>query len=477
MSAEPTPPIVSVTGGSEGTQAHYGEMVGLAQRFETVAGDLMSRSTLGATVLANGDLTESAILAPHTFAAAEVAVLLATTGPSGLTVQAGFLEVSAVTMRNMVSVYVGVDTLQHAAFEAFDYGTGFAFGAAPGIALPFALMAYARMTPDQRADLPGTVQAWAESNPAMVQHLINGSGGLLDGLQATSTVMLAPILGPLGGRALWGSLGVDAFNPSTGSAAKDLAGLYRDGNPAVSELTPNDTFLGRKAPANVADLMANLLDTNNGDDGQVRIQQVGDSDRYIAYIPGTDDMGTLPGQSDETIRDMGSNLQLMGGDQTAYGRGIIEALNKATPDGAEVMLVGHSQGGMTAAEIASVNGTDGTQRFKVDQVVTAGSPTSQVESLPRHVSMLSLENSGDLIPLTDGESNPEAVNRTTVRFDANTGSIEGNHRLTQYQDGGRAIDECVRTDHSGSLSDQVKSMQDFLGYSEAASHDVTITRK
>ncbi|ROR90971.1 hypothetical protein [Nocardioides aurantiacus] len=476
MSDTTTPPIVSITGGSDGTEAEYGQMVALSHRFESVAGDLMSRSTLGATVMGNGDLMESAVLAPHTFAAAQAAIVLATTGPSGLTVQAGFLEVSAITMRNMVSAYTGVDALQRAAFEAFDYGTGFALGATP-IALPFALAAYARMTPEQRANLPGTLQQWAEDNPGMVQHLINGSGGLVDGLQASTGALLTPALGPFGGRALWGSLGIDPFNPTTGAAAADLAGLYRDGEPTVGAFTQDDSALSKTPPGGVADLMANLDEVNAGEDGLIRVQQVGAAGRYIVYIPGTDDMATLPGQSDETIRDMGANLKLMGGDQTAYGRGIIEAINRSTPEGSQVTLVGHSQGGMTAAEIASVNGSDGSQHFKVDHVVTAGSPTSQVESLPSHVSMLSLENSGDVIPLTDGEPNPESANRTTVRFDANTGSIAGNHRIEQYVQGGQAIDAYADTHHEGSLPNEINSLGDYLGYREASSQSVIIERK
>lgn len=69
-------------------------------------------------------------------------------------------------------------------------------------------------------------------------------------------------------------------------------------------------------------------------------------------------------------------------------------MNNATgnDENARVMFVGHSQGGMTAAQIAALNHTDPDQHYKVERVVTAGAPTAQVPHIPADINMPSLEN-------------------------------------------------------------------------------------
>ena len=88
MSSGTLPPIESVSGGSHGVEAGYEQMLALAERYERQAGDFVEMAGLGARVMANGDLLESAILSPITFGDAEVQVLDATTGANGLTVRA-----------------------------------------------------------------------------------------------------------------------------------------------------------------------------------------------------------------------------------------------------------------------------------------------------------------------------------------------------------------------------------------------------
>lgn len=474
-------PIVSVTGGSEGTAAHYAEMRALAASYEQSGRDLLDQADLGAHVLANGDLLESSILSPGTFAQAEGAVVQATTGPNGLTVRALSLEVDGFLLRTTVDTYVAADDLRHAAFEALDYGTGFVLGlGAPWLAVAGAGY-LATLSPAEKDRLMAQLNAWGEDHPGVLEHLVNGGGGLLDGLRVSSSALLTPFLGVAGGPVLWGALGFDPFHPDTGSAAKDIAALYDDGEPRLSDPVTETSFAATQAPNNVSDLMSSLRDTNASDnaDGYIRIEsvQVDGHTKYIAYLPGTDDMGTKPFGSDDTIRDMGANLRLMGGDDTAYGRGIVEALNRATAGdpNAHVMLVGHSQGGMTAAEIASLDKDSGAH-FTVDHVVTAGSPNSQIVSLPSHTDMLSLENNGDAVPLTDGEPNPDAINRTTVRFDSPTGSIGDNHSMDRYFDGAAAVDKAAGSTYSGSLHDAVRSLDDYFGGTHVKTESVIITR-
>ena len=53
--------------------------------------------------------------------------------------------------------------------------------------------------------------------------------------------------------------------------------------------------------------------------------------------------------------------------------------------------------------------------------------------------MLSLENQGDVVPLLDGEDNPDSAEQVTVRFDDHGPSVAGNHDLAQYVHGALAV--------------------------------------
>ena len=76
--------ITGVTGGSAGLAATYAAVLELATAYDTAGDRMRGWAGLGARILADDDLVASAVLSPVTFAAAEGAVLDATTGPDGL---------------------------------------------------------------------------------------------------------------------------------------------------------------------------------------------------------------------------------------------------------------------------------------------------------------------------------------------------------------------------------------------------------
>jgi len=119
------------------------------------------------------------------------------------------------------------------------------------------------------------------------------------------------------------------------------------------------------------------------------------------------------------------------------------------------MLVGHSQGGMQAAALAG----DPDFGYNVTNVVTAGSPVA-TSGIPDDVSMLSLENTGDLVPMLDGESNPATANHTTVQADVHSGSFGAadgqNHSLSTYG----SIADAADASGDPSVVAVVESMQD-----------------
>jgi pimeloyl-ACP methyl ester carboxylesterase len=141
-------------------------------------------------------------------------------------------------------------------------------------------------------------------------------------------------------------------------------------------------------------------------------------------------------------------------------------------EGQDVMLVGHSQGGMVATALAADPGF--TRHFNVQHVVTAGSPTAQVPDLPAGTSAIHLENRGDVVPLLDGEDNPDQPHRTTVSFAAGSHDVVDNHALDHYISGAAAADAST----NGSIRDQVDRMRDdgFLGTAWGQVQTFVITR-
>ena len=113
------------------------------------------------------------------------------------------------------------------------------------------------------------------------------------------------------------------------------------------------------------------------DSSGYRVQKVmvGDQEKYIVYIVGTDGSQT---------QTWGSNVNAMIGQVDEKQLAAIEKLVK----GHEVMLVGYSQGGMDAQNIAQ------SGRLNVQQIVTFGSPVRSDLDVPA----LHLQATGDGVP-------------------------------------------------------------------------------
>ncbi|HSU03164.1 MAG TPA: hypothetical protein VLK03_11480 [Nocardioides sp.] len=465
MTSGTLPPIESVSGGSHGVQAGYEQMLALAERYEQQAGDFLEMAGLGARVMANGDLLESAILSPGSFADAELQVLDATTGVNGLTVRAIGIEADALGVRAVVAAFKASDSLSRHAMEMLDNALGKLLFVGTVAALPALLAAggisyayYSTLSPEEqealRAQLAEDLGQLLHDHPELAQHLINGGGGLLESL-VPGLGLLSPGDGPID-------------QATTNDAARLLALLLGNSTDFdVNQLSGVEPTLNQgHAPRSLEDLMLSLNDTNLIDQtdpdrhGAIQIQRIVENgqERFIVYIPGTDDMGPIP-QDGEHARDMETNYQLIGGMDSAYGQGIQQAMIDAGLEGKDVMLVGHSQGGMVSTSLAA--DPDFNQRFNVQHVVTAGSPTAQVPDLPSGTSAIHFENRGDAVPLLDGEDNPAEPNRTTVKFDEGSSDIGDNHAIRHYANGAAAADAST----NGSVQDQIRQMQEdgYLG--------------
>lgn len=380
------PTITEVTGGSAGLAALYAAVRDLADDFEGSAGRLLELAAHDTGAAADVALVSSAPWSPLTFAEAEATVLAA--GGSLVSAAAAW-EADALLVRTAVAGLRASDVLADVAIAELDRRLGAVVGVTLRAVGPPLVPIVAALPPDARRRLDGRLQGWVLDHPDAVQHTVNGGGGLLAGLLG------APALA-LGGRQATGLLGA----------------LYRDGRPSVRPRPDLSVPAGAVPPRSVADTIRHLEEVadlsphpDSRDNGTIEVQTLdpgSDRVRHVVYVAGTDDIATLPWTQDEDVRDAGTDLHSMNGELTAYQRGILEAMRDAgVGPGEPVLLVGHSLGGMEAAALA---GRD--TGFAITDVVTAGSPTAQVSGYPAGVHVLSLEQRGDIVPLTDGADTP-----------------------------------------------------------------------
>ena len=277
-----------------------------------------------------------------------------------------------------------------------------------------------------------------EQNPAAVELLAGTGGGLLDGLLHGPAAPGAPVL------AL---LGVRPFHPDTGAAARDLGRLlFADHRGTLDPAY--DRRIEHDPPHGVADLLADLDATADGDPGVITVQRLGgDQPRWVVHLPGTDSF-TDPG----AIRGTAANLDLLAGEDTAYAEAVHAALCEAGVGPHDpVLLAGHSQGGMQAVALAADPGLD----LRITHVVTVGAPVATTD-VPDDVAVLSLENSADVVPLLEGAPNGDHAHHVTVAVEVATGDLVANHDLAAY----RRIAEAVDSSDDPSLRAAVRSLAD-----------------
>ena len=347
--------IERVTGGAAGIEARYDAVRALADVFDETGDELRAWATDGFLALADPDLLSSAPLAPPTFALAEAALLAATTGPLGLLPTSVGWEADAELVRAAVAALAASDDTARLALEVVDWRLGLAAGGALRLLGPAAAVGLHALPPDLRHRLGGAAEGWIVGHPGLVQHAVNGGGGLLTGL--------APL---------------PVLVPGNRTATALLAAAYDDGRAVTSRRPDLDVPAGHRQPDSVEALVDHLSEVaglsphpDSADNGTIEVQSLDagtDRARHVVYLPGTDDLGTLPWTQDGDVRDLGSDLRSAAGQDTAYQRGILDAMRQAGVGPHEpVLLVGHSLGGMEAAALASRD-----TGFAITDVVTAG---------------------------------------------------------------------------------------------------------
>ena len=175
------------------------------------------------------------------------------------------------------------------------------------------------------------------------------------------------------------------------------AGLVREGPAVAKEIRR----FARGAPETLAQLARRTAMIDRP--GRIAIEQYGNI--FIAYIPGTQNWLPLAGKNP---LDLTSNLHAMkGAGLAASEKGLGLALQKSGAGAnSKIYLVGHSQGGMVAANMA-------LRDSRVAGIVTFGAPISQVAGQLK-IPVVAIEHSNDVVPKLGLKANPLLENITTV---------------------------------------------------------------
>jgi hypothetical protein len=232
--------------------------------------------------------------------------------------------------------------------------------------------------------------------------------------------------------------------PLPGATAR-LAGLlatpFADGTAVVIAQPAAPTGDLEGPPRGAADLMRAMALRGAHNDGggsiDVRTIEGAGGRRVIVDITGTTVWNLDPARRTPEVSDFGTNLRALANRSSVFERGVIQALHQAgVSPGEPIMLVGHSQGGMIAARLATQLPAAG---FTVTHLVTAGSPIG-LAAVPGSVSVLSLENQGDVVPELDGADNPRRADWITARTAHGDGSVLARHSMRSYLAGALDVD-------------------------------------
>lgn len=408
---------LTVAGGVGGITACCDDIERTAGIFGAAAGECADDGTHLAAGLVDPSLAGSMALDPLTGAGAEAALMRAAAEVAGLAAACGVVDAA---LRSAAAAYRSADRL-NAAFHDRVW---------PVLNLPGALVGAA---------------------------MTAGSGGVAAGLErfVTADPGLADDV-------------ADALPGGPGAATGLLARAYPDGGPVVQALGSPRPVPG---PRSVADLLRDLAERDAGVPGEIEVrvtESAGGRRHVVVDIPGTKDWSPALRQQDVT--SLGTNLRALGGAPTTYEAGVLLAMSRAgvRPDD-DVLLVGHSEGGMVALNLATRQAA-----FRITHVITAGAPIGLTAvAVPPSVTVLALENRGDVVPHLDGRSNADRPNVVTVGFDVDHADVLANHDVGRSYVPGAAL---VDASDDPSIVAVRAGLTPFLTGQDGLGHTFVVTR-
>ncbi|MFS3128473.1 hypothetical protein ACLM5J_08700 [Nocardioides sp. Bht2] len=402
----------------------YTRFTALAELFDATADELRARAALGAQVLNDEDVADSAELAPRSFKQAEDDILAATTGKHGLLSRSTEFDADALIVRATVRTYRWIDELQDAAYRTLGSIAARAVGyLAPEVELGGAIVAAGLIETDalDRDSLAAYLNELADANPDLMQHFVSGGGGLVESLQLRALLTSSALGGQHGAAIARGGLravGATEFTDDFSSALRDVAG----GLVSVEADESSAPSAAPAPPSSIEEVVEVLAALEVG----LWVQPLAGG-RFIAYLTGT------------PSRSATDRVVLADGDVASRVEQSKAALRQAigSTSGARVLLAGSGHGGVVATALAA----SPSDAWVIDQVITAGSPAAQATAVPPSVPVLALEDRSDPVALLGSLLNAGVSNRLTVVFDGGVAS-----GVNAYLAGGRAVDTSTHAD-------------------------------
>lgn len=240
-------------------------------------------------------------------------------------------------------------------------------------------------------------------------HALNAISWQQEGLMRGVGSLVAPSSDALGGASVAQGASV------VGSLGAGVMNLVQGNQVSVQRVEPAAATV--TAAHGTADAIANLralsgANANAGDYATIAISQYVDADgqrSWLVTIPGTDGHGDSPLGWEQNVELMSSqSVQRRNADSA---RMVVEAMRQAGVEAEDnVAVIGHSQGGIVAATLAS----DYADEFRFEHIVTAGSPIAN-HPIGENTWVTSVEMEDELVAALDGDVNPRNEQWLTIR--------------------------------------------------------------
>ncbi|HTC69661.1 MAG TPA: hypothetical protein VK662_08840 [Acidothermaceae bacterium] len=362
------------------------------------------------------EIVTNALFDPAGALRCEGAILAAALGPHGLAILAAKLAADSGLLRAVVVKEQLVDDLparQVAALEA------------SLLALPFTALH------DPVAAASGVGKRAAAFGDALVGYGAPFSAPLL--------AMLAPSARFRFDVAEQRRLSVD---PVFGFplAAAVPRGERNGGSVSISRYSP---AWGDQQPSSISSMLSEIGDLENQPEASIAVQRIVGHDGVSRYVVALSGMRNLASTADP--EDLIGATAAMVDARTNYVTCVREALDtELVPVGAQVLLVGHSQGGIVAMDLAGDPAFNGA-RVRVAQVIAAGSPISSKEVAPGSgTRVLSIENVNDIVThldAADPSARHQSIDRLVYRFAVDEHDVVANHDVRLYSREAAALND------------------------------------
>lgn len=196
--------------------------------------------------------------------------------------------------------------------------------------------------------------------------------------------------------------------------------------------------------------VGNLYPMFGAEPGMVQVNRMIAPDGSVTWqvlIPGTQSADAPWGG--DVPNDWASNLQIYSRRESAASAAVIAAMRAAgVRPGEPVLLAGHSQGGLVAADLAARE--EVRAEFAIESIVSVGAPVGHID-IPPGIAALHLEHEDDLVAGVDDRTNPITPDRTTVTRNLTAqnpwhqiGGVHQAHHIPGYVETARLTD--VSTD-------------------------------